>query len=396
MINNHRSNQKGSLLISLAIGLVVIGLIMVGVTRQAHVAAERASGKTRGAALDSVAKAADLYRTTNLAALSGEGNTAAGAAPVTITGIANVWQPTVSELIATGYLATPVSIPDGRYSISLAKAPAGCIAPADNPCTVWASVSLVAPVLSPNGRVNGPRIDSLIQQVSVGQASYSMQPNPSQITGGAGSWSIPNPDAGNREGIVAVVLGIGGGGEPWLRVGDTRNPMFAGPSVTGPQFDTDLKVVGSACTPQGAFASAANGLVYCNAGIWTIYSGEIVTGGAACTEEGAMGVTAAGASLMCINAAWRDHKTLGIQQTAYYAHGSTVDRPTCGVGLTGIAVISSTAASVIIGTNNPGNNTGSYEAAIDPTTWLVSITGSTGVVAGNNSKALVVTSCVPT
>ncbi|PKO68683.1 MAG: hypothetical protein CVU22_07210 [Betaproteobacteria bacterium HGW-Betaproteobacteria-16] len=192
-----------------------------------------------------------------------------------------------------------------------------------------------------------------------------------------------------------MVSGLGGGGEPWLRVGDTRNPNFQGPSVTGTQFDTPLKTVGDACVPQGAFASAANGIVYCNAGFWMLYDGPIVVGGATCTIDGAMGVTAAGASLMCIQGAWRDHLTYGVRSQAYYTHNTTVVQPTCGVGLTPIATAASASASVIIGANNPGNNTGSFEVAISPS-YVVSITGSTGVQAGAGARALVTTACAPT
>jgi hypothetical protein len=120
-----------------------------------------------------------------------------------------------------------------------------------------------------------------------------------------------------------MVSGLGGSSEPWLRVGDTRNPGFAGPSVTGTQFDTPIKVVGDACTPQGAFASAANGLVYCNAGFWTIYTGPIETGATACTSEGAMGVTAGGASLICVASLWRDHLTYAFRGVGEYGHGQT-------------------------------------------------------------------------
>lgn len=70
--------------------------------------------------------------------------------------------------------------------------------------------------------------------------------------------------------------------------------------------------------------------------------------------------------------------------------------PVCGVGLTPVATISSTSASVIIGANNPGNNTGSFISNIDAATNMVSITGSNGSQAGTNARALVLTSCVPT
>lgn len=382
-----KQRQRGVSLPLMAFALVVTALVFSAIGAQRVREANELVGKTRGATLEEIARAVELYRQTNVQELTKP-------LPITVPGVADPYAPTVTELRTGGFITTPMVLADADYSIFLSRSPVGCTAPA--PCAIWARTALTEPILDVGGELNADRLNALAGRVTSASVSFSGPPNPAVIVGGQGSWTVANPDPAGRSGIVVMVSGLGGSSEPWLRVGDTRNPGFAGPSVTGTQFDTPIKVVGDACTPQGAFASAANGLVYCNAGFWTIYTGPIETGGGACTAQGAMGVTATGESLICVNSAWRDHRTYGYSTTAYYAHDTIVTQPTCGVGLTPVATTSAVAASVIIGANNPGNNTGSLEAAIDPSTWRLTITGSTGVAAGTGAKALVVSSCAPT
>lgn len=380
--------QRGVSLPGIAIAIGVMALILLVVTAQQLRASNEAAGRNLGGTLNEIGKAVELYRTANLLALT-------GAAPVVVAGFVDPYAPTMSELQAAGYIAAPLNVQDVDYAVALTRSPLGCVAPIDEPCTVWSRVAMTQPVVEPGGGLNADRLNALVARVTSATASFSGPPDPSVIVGGDGAWTITNPDAASRAGIVVLVNGLGGAGEPWLYVGDTRNPNFRGPSVTGPQFDTPHKVVGDACTPQGAFASAVNGIVYCNAGTWMLYDGPVVVGAAACSVDGAMGVTAAGQSLMCISGAWRDHLTYGVRSQAYYEHDTFVDRPVCGVGLTDVATATTASASVIIGANNPGNNTGSFEAAIDPATYRVMITGSTGVQAGVGARALVITACVP-
>jgi hypothetical protein len=143
----------------------------------------------------------------------------------------------------------------------------------------------------------------------------------------------------------------------------------------------------------GAFGSAANGVAFCSGGVWVPYSGQQVTGNTACTTDGVMGQAASGASLICVAGLWRDHVTFGWRGAGYYANGQTVPQPSCGIGLTPKAIVSSVSAAVIIGTNNPGNNSGAFQADINASTWAVTILGSDGSVAGTNARALVNTFC---
>jgi hypothetical protein len=381
-----KRRQRGVSLPLMAFALAVTALVFSAIGAQRVREANELVGKTRGATLEEIARAVELYRQTNVQDLTKP-------LPITVPGVADPYAPTVTELRAGGFITTPMVLSDADYSIFLARSPVGCTAPA--PCAIWARTALTEPILDVGGQLNADRLNALAGRVTSASVSFSGPPNPAVIVGGGGTWTVANPDPAGRAGIVVMVSGLGGSSEPWLRVGDTRNPGFAGPSVTGTQFDTPIKVVGDACTPQGAFASAANGLVYCNAGFWTIYTGPIETGATACTSEGAMGVTAGGASLICVASLWRDHLTYAFRGVGEYGHGQTVPKPSCGVGLAPFAVVSTQSASVIIGANNAGNNSGSFQSRIDPTTWLVEIVGATNVQAGLNARATVTTSCAP-
>lgn len=382
-----RSAQRGVslVLIALVLGVLAVGLVGFG-RSQVRTASERA-GQSVGSAIEAVSDAVNQYRTTNAATLS--------SATPTVPGFANPMVPTIAELKTNLYLNANVadSLGDyGAYNIAILKNPAGCIGPATN-CQVWSRINPVNPIV--DKRSNTPDVAMLAGLISrLGEAaSYSAAPTPATIVGGNGAWSIANPDGANRAGILVVVAGLGGSDGPWLRVQDTRNPDFRGPSVTGIQFDTEHKTIGAACTPQGAFASAAQGIVYCNAGVWVLYAGELGTGAGACNAEGKMGYTSAGRSLICVANVWRDHLTYGFRGVGYYAHNAIVPQPTCGAGLSPQAAVSGVSASVIIGANNPGNNTGSWQADINAATWEVRIMGSDGSQAGTNARALVTTFC---
>ena len=380
--------QRGISLLSMAMVIGIVAMLMVGATRDRIRESTSQAGAVMGSGVALVAQAVEQYRTQNMGTLT--------MATPTIPDFANPMAPTTAELKAAGYLNVNVAdtVGDaGTYTIALQKTPVGCVGPSAT-CNVWSRIHLSNPIVDPNGLPNVTRLTALIARVQQ-STSYSRAPTPASITGGGGAWTIPNPDPGGRPGILVIVAGLGGATEPWLRVQDPRNPDFRGP-VTAIQFDTIHKVIGSACTPQGAFASAVDGLAYCNAGVWVIYNGQVAAAGAACTIDGAMGHSAAGASLLCIDAIWRDHLTYGFRSIGYFAHNTVVPRPSCGPGLYAQAVVSGVSASVIIGGNNAGNNTGSWQAEIDPVTWLVRIVGSDTSQAGTNARALVTTVCAVT
>lgn len=386
----NRSRQRGVSLVLMAIVLAIAAISLAGLARlRIHDADER-SGLVMGSAIDLVSDGVNKYRTTNAGTLT--------YATPTIIGFANPMAPTVAELKAAGYINVNVSntLADaGAYNIAITKSPVGCVGPSPT-CSVWSRISLANPIVDKaTSQPDVARLSALISRIKE-SASYSANPTPATIVGANGAWSIPNPDATSRTGILVVVAGLGSDDGPWLRVQDPRDPDFRGTSVTGMQFRTLNKAIGAACSPNGAFATLANGIAYCSGGVWTLYRGEVATGNTACTVDGAMAATTTGASLICVSSLWRDHLTYGFRSVGYYAHNTTVPKPSCGAGLTAEAVVSGVSASVIIGANNPGNNTGSWQADINATTWLVRIVGSDGSTAGTNSRALVTTFCAAT
>lgn len=269
-----RTNQRGFSIPAMAIFLVALAVIVLGATRKQILVAERDAGASLGSGLNQVALGVDNYRATNLAALT--------AATPTIAGFANPMAPTVAELKTATFIDTSVmnTLPDGNaYKIQIFKMPAGCVGPATN-CNVYSVLSLTNPILEANGTPSVHRLSALIASVS-DPVGYSSMPDLTTIKGSNGAWSIPNPDAGQRAGIVAVVAGLGGSGSQWLRVGDPRDPSFTGNTTTAgylkPSAGAGQTVVaGTVCTPDpsGAIRNDTAGRVLsCQGGFWKATDG---------------------------------------------------------------------------------------------------------------------------
>lgn len=106
-------------------------------------------------------------------------------------------------------------------------------------------------------------------------------------------------------------------------------------------------------------------------------------------------MTHTGVQLVCSAGNWVIANNKGLRNAAYYVHGATVPVPACGPGMTPSAVIAAVSASNIIGMNNTGNNTGSFQASISAS-WGITVVGADGTPAGNNAMALVFSFCNPT
>lgn len=275
MSPHHLFRQRGISLPMISIALAVMTVISIGVARRSIVVAETAAGASAGYALNQVSQAVNNYRGANMSALT--------TASPSLTGFADPFAPTVAELKTAGYLnaAVATALPDGNsYRVSVSKMPAGCVGPAAT-CNVWSMLSLTNPIVDlSTGKPSITRLGALASAVD-DTVSYSSAPDPTQITGGGGSWTVANPDAAGRAGIVVVVAGLGGTGTQWLRVADPRDPGFTGNlTVAGfvkPSAGPGQTVVaGTACTePSGAIRNDATGRVLsCQNGIWTGGSGE--------------------------------------------------------------------------------------------------------------------------
>ena len=212
--------QRGFSYITLAVFLVVFSGMLLTFQKMMLNSATAQSGQSQGALLNQVAVAVSMYKAQNLATLT-------GAAPA-VAGFANPMNPRVAELKAQGYLNANVqnAWPDGNtYNIVIART-AGCFVPGQV-CSVQSVINMTNPILDANNLPNLVKLGALGGQVSF-PTSWSLPPNPGNITGGNGGWAIPNPDPANRVGIVVVVDGLGGAGNQYLSVGDPRDPNFQG------------------------------------------------------------------------------------------------------------------------------------------------------------------------
>lgn len=378
-----RFAARGFLLVIMAFTLAVLALIGVGATRSRILVEKDRAGAAQGNTLNIVADAVNKYRTTHARELT-------AATPV-IPGFANPMAPTIAELQGVGYLSSVVSPTlgtAGAYRITINRLPAGCVGPSNN-CTTWSLITLANPIVDPERETPDiAYLSAMLSRVAT-PAGYSAPPDPTVIVGAGNGWQIPNPDPQRRQGIVAVVGGLGANTTPYLTVEDPRDPVFLGPQVTANAFGTLPKTLGSPCTRQGDFASGSGAIMFCNAGQWIAYNGPLASAGAACTTEGLVAYTADGVPLSCTNGVYRDAATAGVRSAGYYGSGAVVAQPRCGAGLTPSAVVATVAATVV-----SVNNTGSFSASIDPSTWRVSIVDTNGTSAAGG-LALVVTMCVP-
>lgn len=266
-----RSKQRGVSLVAIAITVAVLALLLVGLGRTKLNNAFSNSGQSYGTTLNTVANAVEQYRGNNL-------NQLTSASP-TVAGFANPMAPTIAELLAAGILNAGFSptLPDGNtIRIQILKQPAGCIGPSAL-CNVYSIISLGNPIVDDNGKPNIVRLGALTDSIkSPAAGSFSTGPGAATIIGGQGAWTVPNPDPGQRAGIVVVVSGLGGSGFPYLRVGDTRDPLFANSTTTGTYLKASngvgqTVVAGTACVdPTGAIRNDVAGrLLTCQGGKWT-------------------------------------------------------------------------------------------------------------------------------
>lgn len=267
--------QRGNTLITVAIVLGVISLLSMGWSRRQLSISTTDAGAAAGYALNQVAQAVDNYRAANMSTLT--------TATPSIAGFENPNAPTIAELIAANYLnpAMTSTLPDGNaYQISIQKEPVGCIGPLAT-CQVYSVLSLSNPILdSSTGLPSSTYLGALAKSIQ-DPVGFSAAPDTSTITGGAGTWSVANPDPAKRAGIVAVVSGLGGTDTQYLRsAAEPRDPNFAGNvSISGYEKPSagpgQTVVAGTACTdPQGAIRNDSGGRVLsCQSGIWTTGDG---------------------------------------------------------------------------------------------------------------------------
>lgn len=318
--------------------------------------------------------------------------------------------PTVAQLAAMDLGLTGISetgsyksLVQGGYDITIQRSPAGCEAsPLGADCNITGMVCTDRPVRDPNSaaEVDAFGIGKMLLRIG-GNAGASLLGGTGEIMGIGGGWTAPNPIAGAPAGIVCARFGYGAGTMfDFLRVRDTRDPQFMNNmTLKGGLNVLSTANVGDACPTDGmALWGQINGApvwLRCMAGQWTPANGiSYAVEGSACTQDANFGMSTANVALVCSNGKWVSEARSGLQNSAYYQHGNVVPTPACRPGLVPSAVVAAVSASNIIGSNNTGNNTGSFQATLSPA-WQVTITGSDGSAAGNSAMALILTYCNP-
>lgn len=330
-------------------------------------------------------------------------------------GLGEALSPTVAQLntMALGLnnaSETPFykTLSNGGYNIGIQRVPAGCEAsPNGVECNITGLICFDQPVADP--RRPGETMDSyaigkMLDRLGA-NGGASVLEDGSTVFGFGGAWEVDNPIAGQPAGVVCSRFGFGSAGfGNFLRVRDTRDPQFQNNvSVAGGVNIQRTVNNGDACTVdetglivQGVLNGNAL-LFQCNGTVFAPLTGlTYASEGASCvggTEDGFALDEVTGIHLTCSDGMWVRQEGRGVLNASYYQHGSVVPTPTCPVGHQPAAVVAAVSASNIIGINNPGNNTGSFQASINAA-WQVSITGSDGIsVAGNSALALILTSC---
>ena len=324
--------------------------------------------------------------------------------------------PTVAQLnqMAVGLqdaAETPFykSLAEGGYQIRIRREPAGCEAsPMGVECNISGQVCFDQALRDP-GRpgeaTDGFAVGRMLVKLGENGGASVNDADGSTIYGFGGAWELANPIAGSPTGIVCSRLGFGSAGfGNFLRVRDTRDPQFQNNVTVGGGVNIQRSaIMGAACTAEeeGLITGSVldNGkqiLIRCNGASFEPLTGIThVAAGSSCVNDGDFALDYnSGISLVCSSGNWVSQEGRGVQGLAYYTHGATVPQPTCPPLHQPAAVVAAVSASNIIGMNNLGNNTGSFQAAINAA-WQVAITGADGAsVAGNNALALIVTNCV--
>lgn len=174
-----------------------------------------------------------------------------------VPGVANEYAPTMAELeainvVPAGYSTT--SAYGTPYVVSLAKTPAGCVAPA---CDIAGMVYI-------NGAITDPStgrpltLDDGAAAIG-GDGGYSDLPAPGTISGPDGGWTQPNP-LGNVAGVLAMRVGYGSSGWSAYVRRDGSLPMEGHLNFKG--TDGTLHNIDNAATvnAQNVVTAAGNGV----------------------------------------------------------------------------------------------------------------------------------------
>lgn len=281
-------------------------------------------------------------------------------------GVSDVRRPTVADLKAKGMLGATynATAPGGGQLLSaISVVPVGCL-PAD--CNITSSTWLTQPVLAAeSGRIDVRRLAAAVGAIG-GDGGFSDDRTPATVRG-SGGWSIPNPDATQRAGILMAINGYGSSAwGAFVRIRDTRDPDLRGTltiagnttlksnlSVAGSTTTTDATVnnnlnlpavgfPGTACSPVGAVRrnmETGTSLVVCFNGTWQTVGTAVnnVAENVACSRPGQIATNPGNQAFICRNGYYVSITNLLPKnvELARYVVGDnnvTVPKPSCAAG----------------------------------------------------------------
>ncbi|WP_291808514.1 hypothetical protein [Limnobacter sp.] len=213
-------------------------------------------GRSQGEQLARFANALDIYMREYYTAISNNQpiNYKVGTGTV-----ANRLAPTFTDLQGLALVdaaSTPVSMFGVDYVFTVSRAPAGCVA---GTCVLTSTVHIPTPILEPvTGGVDGVVIGEAML-AGQGLIGTNDPAAPATIRGFRNAWNMPNPIAGNPEGILMAQVSYGATIDAYLRR-DGSTPMLG-------QLDMNGNPVTGATTIDATGAVTAASL---NAGTATI------------------------------------------------------------------------------------------------------------------------------
>lgn len=217
-------------------------------------------GRSQGEQLARFANALDIYMREYYTAISNN-------QPINYkigTGtVANRLAPTFTDLQGLALVdaaSTPVSMFGVDYVFTVSRAPAGCVA---GTCVLTSTVHIPTPILEPvTGGVDGIVIGEAML-AGQGLIGTNDPAAPATIRGFRNAWNMPNPIAGNPEGILMAQVSYGATIDAYLRR-DGSTPMLGqldmnGNPVTGATTidATGTVTAGSLATPGALNAGSA-------------------------------------------------------------------------------------------------------------------------------------------
>lgn len=263
----NRSMKKKIAGFTLAEVALATTIAMIGTSSALYVQQESLRsdiGRSQGEQLARFANALDIYMREYYTAISNN-------QPITYkvgTGtVANRLAPTFTDLQGLALVdaaSTPVSMFGVDYVFRVSRAPAGCVA---GTCVLTSTVHIPTPILEPvSGGVDGIVIGEAML-AGQGLIGTNDPAAPATIRGFRNAWNMPNPIAGNPEGILMAQVSYGATIDAYLRR-DGSTPMLGQLDMNGNQ------VVGASSIASTGPVTAAS----LNAGSATI-TGNLNTAG---------------------------------------------------------------------------------------------------------------------